>query len=164
MPDIEETTLKVGEGIDKLCSIEITGRGVIGALYGAARARQGRPLCLLAAERLVERVGQGEAGFIATGLPCFPWFSGEQDGPVGAATLSRALLMGLAARPMVVTEPNHVEMCRAALRGAGLYARGVDEALRLPTTSAVVPFTTSWEDAPREAAALLDRVRPKALI
>ena len=51
-----DTDLKIGDGIDKLCSIEITGRGVIGALYTAARARQGRPLCLLAAERLVERV------------------------------------------------------------------------------------------------------------
>ncbi len=160
----QDTDLKIGDGIDKLCSIEITGRGVIGALYAAARARQGRPLCLLAAERLVERVHEGDVVLIATGLPCFPWFSGEQDGPVGAATLARALLLGLAARPMVVTEAGHVEMCRSALRGAGLYARGIDEALALPTTAAVVPFTASWEEAERDAAALLDRVRPKALV
>lgn len=159
-----DTDLKVGDGIDKLCSIEITGRGVIGALYAAARERQDRPLCFLAAERLRDCVGQGDAVLIATGLPCFPWFSGEQDGPVGAATLSRALLLGLAARPVVVTEAKHADMCRGALRGAGLYAKGIEEALRLPTTAAVVPFTTRWEEAEREADALLDRARPKALI
>jgi hypothetical protein len=164
VPDIAETTLKVGDGIDKLCSIEITGRGVIGALYAAARERQGRPLTLLAAERLLERVGQGDAVVIATGLPTFPWFLGEQDGPVGAATLARALLLGPAARPMIVTEDRHVEMCKAALRGAGLYPRGMEEALRLPTTAAVVPFTTRWENAEREADQLLDRARPKALV
>jgi D-glutamate cyclase len=163
-PNVAETALKVGEGIDKLCSIEITGRGVIGALYAAARARQGRPLTLLAAERLLERVGQGDVVLIATGLPTFPWFLGEQDGPVGAATLARALLLGLAARPMIVTEARHVEMCRAPLRGAGLYPRGIEEALRLPTTAAVVPFTTRREEAEQEAERLLDRVRPKALV
>ena len=41
-----DTDLKVGDGIDKLCSIEITGRGVIGALYAAARARQRDPAWL----------------------------------------------------------------------------------------------------------------------
>src|SRR5262245_53028802 len=163
-PNVAETALKVGEGIDKLCSIEITGRGVIGALYAAARARQGRPLTLLAAERLLERVGQGDVVLIATGLPTFPWFLGEQDGPVGAATLARALRLRLAARPMIVTEARHVEMCRAPLRGAGLYPRGIEEALRLPTTAAVVPFTTRWEEAEQEAERLLDQVRPKALV
>ncbi len=164
MAQATDTLLKVGEGIDKLCSIEITGRGVIGALYAAARSRQGRPLCLHAADLLAKRVGRDDVVIIATGLPTFPWFSGEQDGPVGAATLSRALVLALAAKPVIVTEAIHGEMCRSALRGAGLYARGLDEALRLPTTGAVIPFTTELEAAGRESEMLLDRVRPKALI
>ncbi len=164
MPQSPDILLRVGEGIDKLCSIEITGRGVIGPLYAAARSRQGRPLCLLAAELLAERVGRDDVVIIATGLPTFPWFSGEQDGPIGAATLARALVLALAAKPVIVTEMIHLEMCRAALKGAGLYARGLDETLRLPTTGAVVPFTTEPNAAEREAQMLLDRVRPKALI
>jgi len=155
---------KVGEAIDRLCTIEITGRGVVGDLYPAARAAQGGPLCLAVAQNLVERVRPGDVVVIATGLPTYPWFSGEQDGPVGAATLARALVLGLAARPVIVTEAIHVEMCRAAVRGAGLYARGFDDALRLPTTAAVVAFPTDWDEARREADRLLDRAKPKAMI
>ncbi|MDR7482804.1 MAG: DUF4392 domain-containing protein [Armatimonadota bacterium] len=161
---LDDRHLKVGEAIDRLCTIEITGRGVVGDLYAAARAAQAGPLCLSAARVLVDGVAPGDVVVIATGLPTYPWFLGEQDGPVGAATLARAMVLGLAARPVIVTEPNHVEMCAAAVRGAGLYARGVDEALRLPTTAAVVGFPLEWAAAEREADALLARVGPRALV
>jgi hypothetical protein len=161
---LEAQHLKVGEGIDRLCTIEITGRGVVGDLYAAARAAQEGPLCLTAARVLLERVTPGDVVVIATGLPTYPWFSGEQDGPVGAATLARALVLGLAARPVIVTEPNHVEMCAAAVRGAGLYARGVDEALGLPTTAGVTGFPLDWAEAERAGEGLLTRLQPKVLI
>ena len=160
----DEKLRKVGEAIDSLCTIEITGRGVVGDLYAAARKAQHDPLCLTVAQTLVERVRPGDVVVIATGLPTYPWFSGEQDGPVGAATLARALVLGLAARPVIITEAIHQEMCRAAVRGAGLYARGIDEALRLPTTAAVVAFPTNKAEADRAAGPLLERLRPKALI
>jgi hypothetical protein len=163
--DTDEKLLKVGEAIDSLCTIEITGRGVVRDLYRAARAAHpGAPLCLAAAQQLQRRVQPGDVVVIATGLPTYPWFSGEQDGPVGAATLARALVLGLAARPVIVTEAIHVDMCRAAVRGAGLYARGLDEALRLPTTAAVLPFPTDWDEAAREADRLVRDAAPKALI
>lgn len=164
MTERADTLLKVAEGIDKLCSIEITGRGIIGSLYAAARACQGRPLSLQAAELLAARLRRDEVVLIATGLPTFPWFSGEQDGPIGAATLARALVLAMAAKPVIVTEANHLEICRAALRGAGIYPRGIEEALRLPTTGAVIPFTMDPETAARDAETLLDRLRPKALV
>jgi hypothetical protein len=161
----DEKLLKVGEAIDSLCTIEITGRGVVGELYHAARAAQpGGPLCLAVAQELQRRVQPGDAVVIATGLPTYPWFSGEQDGPVGAATLARALVLGLAARPVIVTEAIHLEMCRAATRGAGLYARGLDDALRLPTTAAVMAFPVDEGDAKREADRLLALASPKAMI
>jgi D-glutamate cyclase len=163
--DTSAQLLTVGEAIDSLCSIEITGRGVVRGLYTAARAAQpGGPLCLTAAQELRRRVRPGDVVVLATGLPTYPWFFGEQDGPVGAATLARALVLGLAARPVIVTEPFHVEMCRAAVHGAGLYARGLDEALRLPTTVGVVGFPVDPEDAARETARLLEHARPKAMI
>ncbi|MBI3997675.1 MAG: DUF4392 domain-containing protein [Armatimonadetes bacterium] len=164
MTSNDEKLQKVGEAIDRLCAIEITGRGVVGDLYAAARARQEGPLCLSVAQKLIERVQPGDVVVIATGLPTYPWFSGEQDGPVGAGTLARALVLALAARPVIVTEAIHLEMCRAAVRGAGLYPRGIDEALRLPTTAAVVAFPTDWTEAGREADRLQERLRPKALI
>lgn len=164
MAGSDEKLQKVGEAIDNLCTIEITGRGVVRDLYLATRAVKDGPLCLTAARELVRRVRPGDVVMIATGLPTYPWFSGEQDGPVGAAVLARALVLGLAARPVIVTEAIHVEMCRAALRGAGLYARGLDEALRLPTTAAVLPFPVDPAAAERDAARLLEQIRPKAMV
>src|SRR5207237_664522 len=154
----------IGEGIDRLVSIEITGRGVIGDLYRAARALQDAPLCLTAAARLLDRVSKGQVVILATGLPMYPWFAGEQDGPVGTATLARALLLAVGARPIIVTDPVNVDLCAAALRGAGLYVRPLDEALSLPTTAAVIPFPLEWDEAAARAQTLLDTLRPSALV
>lgn len=154
----------IGEGIDRLVSIEITGRGVIGELYGAARAVADGPLCLGAAARLLQRVRKGSAVILATGLPTYPWFAGEQDGPVGTATLARALVLSVGARPVIVTDPVNVDICAAAVRGAGLYTRSLEDALRLPTTAAVLPFPLTWDEAGERARALLDELHPAALV
>ena len=107
---------KMGEAIDRVVSIEITGRGVIGDLYAAARAAHGDALCLDAAARLLARVRKVDVVFFATGLPTYPWLSGEQDGPVGAATLARALVAAVSARSVVVTDPVNVDICRRGPR------------------------------------------------
>lgn len=155
---------RTGDGIDRLVSIEITGRGVIGELYAAARTAQDGPLCLEAASRLLEAVHKGDPVLLATGFPTYPWFAGEQDGPVGAATLARALVLGPGARPVIVTDPQNVEICAAAVRGAGLYARSAEEALRLPTTAGVLPFPLDRDSAEARAREVLDALRPAALI
>jgi D-glutamate cyclase len=154
----------IGEGIDRLVSIEISGRGVIGELYAAARGAEGIPLCLGAASRLLERVQKGSVVVLATGYPIYPWFTGEQDGPVGTATLARALVVGIGARPVIVTDPDNVDICASAVRGAGLSTRSLDDALRLPTTAAVLPFPLEWEEATRRSQELLTTLRPAALI
>jgi D-glutamate cyclase len=154
----------IGEGIDRLVSVEITGRGVIGELYAAARAAGGGPLCLDAASRLLERVGKGRVIILATGLPTYPWFTGEQDGPVGTATLARALVLAVGARPVIVTDPVNVDICAAAVRGAGLYTRSLEDALRLPTTVTVLPFPLTWDEAAERSRVLLERLRPAALV
>jgi hypothetical protein len=154
----------IGEGIDRLISIEIGGRGAIGALYAAARAAADGPLCLGAATHLLERVPRGGTVLLATGLPTPPWFTGEQDGPVGAATLARSLVIGLGAHPVVVTDPVNAEICTAALRGAGLHTRALEDALRLPAAAAVVPFALEWEEAAAQAPRLLEQAKPSALV
>jgi hypothetical protein len=69
-------------------------------VYDETRQRYGRPLTLLAAEKLKESIGQGDYVLIVTN-------SHEMDGPPGAAALARSLLIGLGAIPVIVTE--HLE-------------------------------------------------------
>jgi hypothetical protein len=69
-------------------------------VYDETRERQGRPLTLLAAERLREEVGKGDYVLIVTN-------SHEMDGPPGAAALARSLVLGLGAIPVIVV--NYVE-------------------------------------------------------
>jgi len=64
-------------------------------VYDETRQRYGRPLTLLAAERLREHVTPGSHVLIVTN-------SHEMDGPPGSAALARALLMGLRAVPVVM--------------------------------------------------------------
>jgi hypothetical protein len=155
---------KTGESIDRLITTDGAGRGVIDELYPAARALQDGPLCLEAAVRLLDRVHRGDTVVLSTGFPMAPWFVGEQDGPVGSATLARTLVLALAARPVIVTDPVNVQLCTAAVGGAGLYVRPLQEARALPTTAAVLPFPVEWDEAASSARELLETLRPAALI
>jgi hypothetical protein len=155
---------KIAESIDRLVATDGAGRGVIDELYPAARALQDGPLCLEAAARVLARVRRGDTVILGTGFPMAPWFAGEQDGPVGAATLARALVLAVAARPVIVTDPVNVQICAAAAGGAGLYVRPLSEARSLPTTAAVLPFPVEWDEAEQRARELLATLRPAALI
>jgi D-glutamate cyclase len=155
---------KVGESIDRLVATDGAGRGVIDELYPAARALQDGPLCLEAASRLLARLHPGDTVVLATGFPMAPWFIGEQDGPVGTATLARALVLAVGARPVIVTDPINVELCAAAVGGAGLYVRSLGEARDAPTTAAVIPFPLEWDEAASRSREMLETLRPPALI
>jgi hypothetical protein len=63
-------------------------------VYDETRERYGRPLTLLAAEKIIENVKEGDRVLIITN-------SIEMDGPPGAAVIARALLIGLRAIPII---------------------------------------------------------------
>ena len=117
----------IAESVDRVITTDY-GYGVIHELNEAARRLYGKPPALLAAERLRERVHPGDAVIIATGCtyPGFELVVGEPDGPMGAASLARALALGLHAKPVVMTEECLVEGVRAAMRGTGLNLLGMD--------------------------------------
>ena len=70
-------------------------------VYDETREKYGRPLCLLAAEKLIDNVRPGDYVFILTN-------SHEMDGPPGSAALARAILVGLRGIPIILAnfEPN----------------------------------------------------------
>ena len=114
MPTIPQADLEqYGEVIDRLVTTPVgKSRGNMFQpmkavdMYDAARARFGRPLCLLAAEMISERVKRDDNVLILTGSyhPLhFP--VGEMDGPPGGATLALSLDLGLGAKPFFANEP-----------------------------------------------------------
>lgn len=120
---------------------------------------------MLAAERIVRKVHPKDCVVLATGFACPPWFNiGEQDGPVGAATLARALMLGLGARPVFVTDDFNVGLVTAAAHGAGLRTDNSERAASLPRVSSVLNFPLNKEEAIKASSRMLRELNPAALI
>lgn len=160
----------IGDNVDRLVTVEMRNpgivRGIINQLYAAARERQGdQPLTMLAAQRLRQAVQPGGSVIITTGAGIRPWLpKGETDGPPGAASLARALTLGLGARPIIVSEEPKLAPIDAACRAMGLL---VDEPRTVRARTGVVSvsaFPTDESLAGAEAERLLDEWSPQAVI
>jgi D-glutamate cyclase len=154
----------IGENIDRLITVDVTARGVVDPLYRAARAAQGEPLTARAARALYEQVAPNDVVILATGMPVGPLQTGEQDGPVGMATLARSLVLGLKANPVILTDPTNVELMTAAVRSAGLFVYPLAESLTHPTAACVMAFPVDEGAAQELSDHLLHEIQPKALI
>jgi hypothetical protein len=82
-------------------------------LYRAARRAIGAPLATAAARALLSQIHPGSRVLLTTGLvtPHVP--KGETDGPPGTLALARALILGLRADVLVLTEPSVVPVLMA---------------------------------------------------
>lgn len=163
-PEQSTVLTHIGENIDRLITVDITARGVVDPLYRAARATQGEPLTARAARGIYERVAPNDVVILATGMPVGPLQTGEQDGPVGIATLARALVLGLKANPVILTDPTNVELMIAAVRSAGLFVYPLAESLQHPTAACVMAFPVDESEAEAMSDHLLHTLQPKTLI
>jgi hypothetical protein len=163
-PEQRTALTHIGENIDRLITVDITARGVVAPLYRAARAAQGEPLTALAARQLYERVQSNDVVILATGMPVGPLQTGEQDGPVGIATLARSLVLGLKANPVILTDPTNVASVSAAVRSAGLFVYPLEQSLEHPTAACVMAFPVETIAAEQTSNQLLRTLRPAALI
>ena len=161
----------ITEYIDRLCTIEIkpgagpVPRGVTRQLYDAARKKQGKPLSYLAATTLIDSLKDGGWAFIVTGAggpPILP--VGEIDGLLGAASVARALDIGLGIKSVIVGEERIRAPINASLSAAGVSM--VPESLIKDK-----PHTAIFEPVPIDAAGskakskeLLDKYAPKVMI
>jgi len=135
-------------------------------IYDETRARFARPLTLLAAEKLRKSIAEGEYVVIATN-------SFEMDGPLGAAAIARAMIVGLGAIPVIVThykENTKYERCLPqSCVGAELIPVTDKTELKGSIWS---PYTVLIRNWPKESVAgareesrkLLEEFRPKAII
>ena len=158
----------IGETIDRLLTLDIAGRGIIGKLYEAARGFHHSPLCLLAAKKLAETVKPNDIIFIATGMIIYPFQHlgiGENDGPVGGAGLARALRIALGAKTIFVTDKVLVDMVSRTVNGgenAIVPVKALPE-IDLPLSS-VIDFPTEEVEAERRSKQLIKELKPKAVV
>ena len=161
----QEEITAMGEAVDQLIALDVGGRKVVRLLYPFVRERYGRPLCLMAAEKLRERVSHGDFVLITCGMLIYPYEDlSETDGPVGGALLARALQMGLGAKPMVLTDQAALPVAGAACRGANLNVTELATVKRTERTMTVRGFPIDEQEARREAKRIFDELKPKAII
>jgi hypothetical protein len=160
----------VGEIVDRLLSVPIytgsslTTKPVLLELYDAARSKFKDPLSFLASEALIENVKPGDSVILTTGFVVPPWLRAENDGPIGAAGLARALNLCLDVTPVIATERVITEMIPPVLRAAGFEVASYERAKEAFRRIAVESFTNDKEKAQDQANEMLDRIRPSAVI
>jgi hypothetical protein len=156
--------------IDRLITVEMRNRampnGTIAPLYEAARAEGGgEPLTYRAAAGLIKHVRRGDNVFIVTGAGSGALIpQGENDGPVGAAVIARAVFLGLGATPIFVCESHHVDPIVAASEAAGVPIRSLEVTLKSRVAGAVIPAPTKEEEVGPWAAKLYNELQPTALV
>lgn len=161
---------RIAEAIDHLVTAPMSNwtilKGIpLAALYAAARRHAGgAPLSLAAAKLLAERVQRGDRVLIVSGFIMRDYGLPETDGPVGAAVLARALALGLAAVPIGVSEDSVVPCMRACFTAAGLIPAPLDGLVSGRNRCGFVGFPVDPGKAAEAARALLDELKPTALI
>lgn len=159
-----------GDYVDRLITVEMRNAampfGKIIPLYDAARAEAGGvSLCMAAARGLRDRVSPGDAVLIVTGAGTQPLLpNGENDGPVGAAVLGRALAEGLGALPVYVVETHHEPPVVASSEAVGLPVRDLATTRSVGVGAAVVTAPVDQDDVAPWAKRLFDELRPSAVI
>lgn len=156
--------------IDRVMTIDVAGRG-IAELHAAAVAAAGGPLAWTAARRLAA-IARGSVVLVTTGMATRPHVSPrviENDGPAGAAVLSRVLSEGLEAIPVLVAEETMLEPLAEIFQAAGMVRVSLEEARRSagPGGRLSVVVTSPYpaaDPSPQTATRLLDALQPAAAI
>ena len=160
----------IGEYIDRLVTVEMrkgnsTARGTIRQLYDFARQKLGaRSLTLLAAQKILERVKKSDNVFIVTGWASLPFLPhGETDGPLGVASLARAISLGLDAKPLFVLGERDVDSVKYSARVAGLQIESYEITTQARYTASIISYPYDEGEAKKAAKELIDKYNPKAV-
>lgn len=106
----------------------------------------------------------GDSVLLTTGFIVPPWLRAENDGPVGAATLARALNLCLDVTPVIVTEKLIAEMIPPVVKAAGLEVADSALAKKTYRRVGIEVFTNDVRKAKEQSIEILDRIKPSAVI
>ena len=165
MTQKEMTVLNLGQSLDDLANLDPRGYGVCKILYSGARKLSKKPLCMNAAEKLIETVKPGDVVFVLSGFVLTPYNKAETDGIVSAVLLCRALIKGLGAKPVLICP----EECRKAVEEmcacAGMHLQSdYARLLEVPVSMGMEIFTKDPAEAPAQADRLIERLKPTAVV
>jgi hypothetical protein len=169
---LETAFIESGNRIDRLMTLEIRPLkgglppGIVVPMYEVCRAHHGGPLSMAAAVALKSAVKPGSTVFIATGAGVAPKLPfGETDGPVGAAALATALVKGLDARVVLVTEDAHLPPVEAAAHLINAKLRTwAEEASTRCEPVRVETFPIGMNAGQARARELMERHDPAAIV
>jgi hypothetical protein len=164
--------IESGNRIDRLMTLEIRPLsgglppGIVVPMYEVCRAHAGGPLSMAAAAALKERVTPGSTVVIATGAGVAPKLPlGETDGPVGAAALAAAIVKGLDAQVVFVTEDAHLPPVVAAVELVNAkLAAWAEHTGRSFRPIAVESFPIGMNAGQTRSRELIDRLQPSAVV
>ncbi len=148
----------VGEDVDKLITIDVGSRGIVHDLYKAARGLIKKPLAMLAAQRILEKVKGGENVFIFTGFRIPPKYIQETDGPLGAASLARFFIKALKLKPTIFIERESANILLRVLNSVGLVVKGFRE------KAMILDYPMDFNEAVNAAESLLDNYEPSLVV
>lgn len=161
----------IGENIDRIATIEMRSktppRGIIHRLYESARKKTGQPLTLAAARAIISALKENDYVFFVTGAGSWPHLlKGETDGPLGSASLARAIDLGIGAKPVFLSDEYNLAPIIASCEGAGITINGVDDRTfkARPHSGQAFPFPLDSSNGLNVAKKLLDTYQPKAVI
>ncbi len=166
----------LAESIDRLMSVDISGRGFITGAYPLAREWAQGPLVQVAGDRLLQAIGgrKGAVVMIATGATSLrlglPAHIGETDGPAGTIALARTLALACGVAPIVVTDPGQGGMLSEAARSLGLYTLPAEAVIQQATDTthagaiAVLEVASDDQTADQQSQRWLSQLAPVASI
>jgi hypothetical protein len=143
-------------------------RYIVPALYqSASEIVDGKPVSLVAAQKIIEHVKERDHVLILDQfgyIPNMPY--GETDGPLGVASLARAISFGIGALPILVTGPKDIDAARSTTKAAGVNVLPLTEAMKYKKAVAgEILFPGIGEDESQKTAAkILDESAPKMII
>jgi hypothetical protein len=160
----------IAEGIDRIVTLPVFNWDNMHAqipmadFYQALKKKYGKSPLVYAAERLRQVVKQSDTVIVTTGFYVTFGETLETDGPPGAATLARALSVGLNASPVMIVEENYVESMKAICTAAGLKPFPLEKVRDGPRRIAVLGFPRDQRKAENAAETILKTVKPSGLI
>ena len=160
----------MGEQIDRAITLCVRPRynwGATPKLREAGVKKLGRPLVLLAAEKLMEVLEPGDTVIVSTGWPIPPIYpEGEICGLAGVSTLARSLSIAFGTRALIVAEKPSFGALAAVAQAAELRVWDYDVWMDRPAPfgTALYDFPVDDEEAKVAAKKVLDETNAKAVI